>query len=191
MNPFRCIVTVGNITRVIIYNRGQTEREETVKQQLAGDIQCDAVYWCRTRSNQPPGCLWQLWQSASTLMEPARPNRIFFFLMQFTHSDVWSELAITPERSFNIGEKHKKMIQWHSDRWAICKVTHGIEAGRGVIVQRGVCNRCDAAHPIWQSHSAQPDTVFADENVSILFHIGYNFVAEWLLVASIHHKNTN
>jgi len=38
----------------------------------------DAWTWHRPRSNPPPGCLWGLWQSASTLTEPFRPDRNVF-----------------------------------------------------------------------------------------------------------------
>jgi len=78
MNPFRHIVTVGHNARLIIENRRPTEREVTLKQQSEGHIQHDALYWCWARSNPPPGCLWQLWQSASTLTGPFHPNGIFF-----------------------------------------------------------------------------------------------------------------
>jgi len=35
-------------------------------------MQRAAWYWGRARSNPPPGCLWRLWRSASTLTEPFR-----------------------------------------------------------------------------------------------------------------------
>jgi len=37
-------------------------------------MQRDALYWRRARSNPPPGCLWRLWRSASTLTQPFRPD---------------------------------------------------------------------------------------------------------------------
>jgi len=37
-------------------------------------MQRDAWYWRWARSNLPPGCLWRLWRSASTLTEPFRPD---------------------------------------------------------------------------------------------------------------------
>jgi hypothetical protein len=37
-------------------------------------MQRDAWYWRRAWSNPPPGCLWRLWRSASTLTEPFRPD---------------------------------------------------------------------------------------------------------------------
>jgi len=94
MNPFRRIVTLGHNARVIFEHWRRTEREETVKQWSEGNIQCDALFWCWARSNPPPGCLWQLWRSASTLTEPLHPNRIFscwcdcncYLLNQFTQT---------------------------------------------------------------------------------------------------------
>jgi len=74
MNPFRRMVTVGHNARVFVYNRRPTEREETAKRRSEGDMQPDAWYWRRARSNPPPGCLWRLWLSASTLTEPFRPD---------------------------------------------------------------------------------------------------------------------
>jgi len=74
MNPFRRMVTVGHNATVFIYNRIPTEREETAEPRSEGDMQRDASYWRRARSSLPPGCLWQLWRSASTLTEPFRPD---------------------------------------------------------------------------------------------------------------------
>ena len=73
MNPFRRMVTVGHNATVFIYNTIPTEREATVKPELESDMQRNASYWRRARSSLPPGCLWRLWQSASTLTEPFRP----------------------------------------------------------------------------------------------------------------------
>jgi len=78
MNPFWRTVTVGLNSRVIISNRRPTEGEETVKEQWAGDMQHDALYQRWVRSNSPHGCLWELWQSTSTLRESFRLNCIFF-----------------------------------------------------------------------------------------------------------------
>jgi len=78
MNPFRRMVIVGHNARAFVYNRRLTEQEETVKQQLEGDMQRDASYWGRALSNPPPGCLWRLWRSASTLTEPFRPDGNIF-----------------------------------------------------------------------------------------------------------------
>jgi len=49
-----------------------------VKQRSEGNMQCDTWYWCRARSNPPPGWLWRLWRSASILMEPFRPDGNIF-----------------------------------------------------------------------------------------------------------------
>jgi len=49
------------------------------------DVQGDAWYWRRERSNPPPGCLWRLCPSASTLTEPFRPDgNVFCWCL--THS---------------------------------------------------------------------------------------------------------
>ena len=72
MNPFRRLVTLGNNARVWFWNWRLTEREEMGKRRSEGDMQSDTWYWCRVLSNPPPGCLWRLWQSASTQTEPFR-----------------------------------------------------------------------------------------------------------------------
>jgi len=74
MNPFRRMVTVGHNARVFDYNRRPTEWEETAKRRSEGDMQRDAFNWRRARSNPPPGCLWQLSRSASTLTELFCPD---------------------------------------------------------------------------------------------------------------------
>jgi len=56
MNPFRCMATVGHNASVSIYNRIPTEREETGKPPLEGEMQRDAPYLRRARSRLPPGC---------------------------------------------------------------------------------------------------------------------------------------
>jgi len=47
-----------------------------VKLRWEGDMQRDVWYWLRARSKPPPGCLWPLWRSVSTLTEPFRPDGI-------------------------------------------------------------------------------------------------------------------
>jgi len=74
MNPFRRMVTVGHNPTVIVYNRIPKERYETLKPRSEGDMQRDASYWRWARSSLPPGCLWRLWRSTSTLTEPFRPD---------------------------------------------------------------------------------------------------------------------
>jgi len=81
---------------------------------------------------------------------------------QWTHSDVWSQLATTPEWLFKIGDRQSKKKRWNGDRRAICDATRGLDAGRGVIRQWGVSDGSDRARPLWQSHSARTEIFFAD-----------------------------
>jgi hypothetical protein len=74
MNRFRRMVTVGHNAGVFVWNRRPTKREETAKHRSEGDMQLDAWYWRWARWNPPPGCLWWLWRSASTLTQPVRPD---------------------------------------------------------------------------------------------------------------------
>jgi len=43
-----------------------------------GHMQRAAWYWHRAQSNPPPGCLWRLWRSASTLTQPFCPDGYVF-----------------------------------------------------------------------------------------------------------------
>jgi len=79
MHPFRCMVTAGHNSRVLVRNWRPTEQAGTVKMRLEGHIQCDAWYWCRAQSNPPQGCLWLFWRSASTLSQPLRPDGNVFY----------------------------------------------------------------------------------------------------------------
>ena len=57
INPFQHMATVGHNATVCIYNRIPTERAETAKPRLEGDMHRDALYWRRAQSSLPPGCL--------------------------------------------------------------------------------------------------------------------------------------
>jgi len=74
MNPFWRMVTVGHNASVFVYNRIMTEQENMANLRLEGDMQRDASYWRWALSSLPPGCLWRLWESASTLTEHYRPD---------------------------------------------------------------------------------------------------------------------
>jgi len=78
INLLRCMVTVGHNTTVFVYNKILTEQEETAKLWSEGDMRRNTSYWRRAWSSLPPGCLWQLWLSASTLTEPFRPDGNIF-----------------------------------------------------------------------------------------------------------------
>jgi len=66
---------------------------------------------------------------------------------QWTHSDVWSQLATTPECLFKIGDRQSEKKQLNGDRRAICNVTRCIDAGRRGIRHRGVSESSDRAIP--------------------------------------------
>jgi len=71
----------------------------------------------------------------------------------------------TPECSCKIGDRQSEKKRWNSDWMVICNVTHGIEAGRRVIRDRGVSNGCDGALPLCRSHSARTEIFFADDRL--------------------------
>jgi len=81
---------------------------------------------------------------------------------QWTHTDVFSQLATTPEWSFKIGDRQNAKRQWNSDRRAIYNATRCFDAGRGVIRHRGVSDGSYGARPVWRSHSARTEYFFAD-----------------------------
>jgi len=61
-------------------------RQSEKKRRSEGDIQLDAWYWRRARSNPPPECHWRLWRSASTLTQPVRPDGNVFCWLAFGRS---------------------------------------------------------------------------------------------------------
>jgi len=81
---------------------------------------------------------------------------------QWTHSDVLSQLATTPEWSFKIGDRQNAKRQRNSDWRAIYNATRCVDAGRAGIRHRGVSDRSDGARPLWRSHSARTEYFFAD-----------------------------
>ena len=81
---------------------------------------------------------------------------------QWTHSDVWSQLATTPECLFKIGDSQREKKWRNGDRRAICNVTRGIDARHWVIRHRGVSAGSDGARPLWRSHPARTEMSFAD-----------------------------
>jgi len=86
---------------------------------------------------------------------------------QWTHSDVWSQLAPTPECLLKIRDRQSEKNRWNSDWRAICNATHGIETGCGAIRHRGVSEGSDGARPLWRSLSARTEIFFADVDVDI------------------------
>jgi len=52
--------------------------------------------------------------------------------------------------------------QRNCDQRAMCNMTRGIDARRGVICQRGVSDGSDGARPLRRSHSARTELFFAD-----------------------------
>jgi hypothetical protein len=81
---------------------------------------------------------------------------------QWTHSDVWSQLATTPDCLFNIGERLCEKKRWNGDQRAICNLTHCIDAGRGVFHHRSVSDGSDRLRPLWHRHSVRTEMFFAN-----------------------------
>ena len=81
---------------------------------------------------------------------------------QWTYSDLWSQLATTPECLFKIGDQQSDKKRRNSDRRAICHATRAIDAGRGVIRHKGVSEGSDGVCPLWRSRSTWTEMFFAD-----------------------------
>ena len=81
---------------------------------------------------------------------------------QWTHSDVCSQLAITPECLFIIGDRQSEKKRRNGNQRAICSATRSIDAGCGVMRHRGVSDGSAGAHPLWCSYSARTEMFFAN-----------------------------
>ena len=98
-------------------------------------------------------------------MEPCMwlPDRFTFcWCTQWTLSDVWSQLATTPQCSFTIGYRQSQKKWRNCDRRVICNATRRFGAGRGVVCHRGGSDGSDGARPLWWSNSARTEMFFAD-----------------------------
>jgi len=81
---------------------------------------------------------------------------------QWTHFDLWSQCATTPDCLFTIGDRQSEKKWLNGDRRAICNATRGRDAGRGVIRHRDVSDGSAWARPLWRSYSARTEMFFAD-----------------------------
>jgi len=85
---------------------------------------------------------------------------------QWTHSNVWSQLATTAECSFKIEDWQSEKKLWTCDLRTICNATRVIDAGCGDIRHRGVSDSSHRAPPRWRSHSAWMEMSFADDTIA-------------------------
>jgi len=95
MNPLRHMVSVGHNVRVFIWNWRPTQREEMVKLWLEGNMRRDTWSWRRALRIPPPGCLWHLGPSASTLTQPFRLDGNIFCCCRMHDSgmQLWDSLS--------------------------------------------------------------------------------------------------
>jgi len=107
MTPFRRMVAVGHNATMFLYNRIPTDWEETAKLLSKGGMQCDASYWRRARSSLPPGCLWWLWWSASTLTQPLRPHgNVFCWWSMLVTLTTWCSGRIETVRKITFATRY-------------------------------------------------------------------------------------
>jgi len=110
----------------------------------------------------------------------------------------WDQKIGKIEFVFRIDRQSEKKRR-NGDRRVICYVTHGIDAGRGVIRHQGVSDGSDGARPLWRSRSARTEKFFTDavqvpwlESRSIIPYYSNNYIVavylyqdlvyHWLLV---------
>jgi len=86
----------------------------------------------------------------------------FCWCTEWTHSDVWSPLATTPQCSFTIGYRQSQKKWQNCYRRAIWNATNHFGAGHGVVCHRGGSDGSGGARPLWRSHSAWTEMFFAD-----------------------------
>jgi hypothetical protein len=98
MNSLWRMVTIGHNARVFVSNRRLTERDERVTKWSEGEMPPNTLHWSRAWSNPQLEFLWRLWQSATTLTEPFRPDGDIFCLC-FTLWLFFVEHYITPPTS--------------------------------------------------------------------------------------------
>jgi hypothetical protein len=77
---------------------------------------------------------------------------------QWIHSDVYSQLATLPECMFKIGDRQSEEKRGNGDRRALCSATRSLDAGCGVIRNRGVWR-------LWRSASTLTQPFRPDGNV--------------------------
>ena len=83
-------------------------------------------------------------------MEPCMwlPDQFTFcWCIQWTHSDVWSQLATTLRCSCTIGYRQREKKRRNRDWRAIFNATRRIGAGHGLVCHRGVSDGSDGAIP--------------------------------------------
>jgi hypothetical protein len=119
INPFRCMVTVGHNARVFVANRRATEREGLAKRESDCNKQLETWYWHRAQSNPPPGYLWWLWRSVSTLKQPVRPDGNVFF---------WWTMLLSRRKSIYTLKRLLVQCEWYTMQnrlIAYSRYTHG------------------------------------------------------------------
>jgi len=81
---------------------------------------------------------------------------------QWTHSNLWSQLAPTQECSFKIRGRQSKKKSRNGDRRVIGNATCRTHPGRRVLCLGGVSDGFDGACPLWSSYSALTEMYFGD-----------------------------
>ena len=79
---------------------------------------------------------------------------------QWTHSDVWSQLATTPVWSFIIEDWQNAKTRWNSDRRVIYNPTPCIHSRHRAIHHRGVSYGSEGTRPLWRCHPARIEYFF-------------------------------
>jgi len=101
----------------------------------------------------------------------------------------WDQKMGKIECVFRI-DRHSEKKRRNGNRRAICNATGGIDAGRGVIRHRGVSDGSHGAHPLWRSHSARTEMIFADVVHKVQPSTGRGHISlKWLSSLDLPHKS--
>jgi len=105
---------------------------------------------------------------------------------QCTHSEVWSQLATTPECLFEIGDWQREKKRWNGDRRAICDATSCHYARRRVICHQGVSDSSAGERPLWRSHSAWTEMFFLWwSNIQSDYESTNNSDSDWIILQNV------
>jgi hypothetical protein len=118
---------------------------------------------------------WGAWEHLEVLRNTGEGNKCvwevcvwlldqftFCWCTQWTHSDVWSQLATMLQCSFTIGYRQSEKKPQNCDQRVICNAMCGIGTGHRVIWHQGDSDGSDGALSLWWSQSTRTEMFFAD-----------------------------
>jgi len=111
---------------------------------------------------------------------------------QFGNGSVWTQtrtrsdgpetlwtLTRTPQSTFKIRDRQCKKKRWNHNGRVIFNVTRGINTGHWVNLQRHLSDSTDVPRPLWRSHSAQCEIIFANVTPPKSLTLSWQSFSEW------------